>query len=112
MITRHCLALDLKDNPALIAEYKKYHQHENMWPEIIASIKESGIEQLEIYMIGNRLFMMIEVTKDFSFAAKQAADLANAKVVKWEALMWTFQQQLPWSKGNEKWLLMDNIFTL
>lgn len=112
MSTRHCLALDLKDNPALIAEYKKYHQAENVWPEITDSIKSSGIEQAEIFLVGNRLVMILEVSDNFSFEAKQAADLSNPKVVEWEALMGTFQQQLPWSTGDEKWLLMDKIFTL
>ena len=110
MTQRHCFALDLKDDPALIEEYKAYHQ--NVWPEIIASIKDSGIEQADIYLVGNRLFMIIEVNNDFTFEAKEAADLSNEKVVEWEELMWTFQQKLPWATGNEKWLLMDKIFTL
>lgn len=112
MTTRHCLALDLKDNPALIAEYKNYHRCGNVWPEIIESIKTSGIEQAEIYLVGNRLVMILEVSEDFSFEAKQAADMNNPKVVEWETLMWKFQQQLPWSTGDEKWMLMDKIFTL
>ena len=110
MTQRHCFALDLKDDPALIEEYKAYHQ--NVWPEIIASIKDSGIEQADIYLVGNRLFMIIDVNDEFTFEAKQAADLSNNKVVEWEDLMWTFQQQLPWATGDEKWLLMDKIFTL
>ena len=110
MTIRHCFALDLKDDPALINEYKKYHQ--KVWPEILASIKDAGVEQAEIYLVGNRLCMILEVNEDFSFAAKQAADLSNDKVVEWENLMWTFQQQLPWATGDEKWLLMDKIFTL
>ncbi|MGJ8691836.1 MAG: L-rhamnose mutarotase [Thalassotalea sp.] len=110
MTTRHCFALDLKDEPQLIEAYKKYHL--SVWPEIIASIKDSGIEALDIYLVGNRLFMVADVCEGFSFAAKQAADLRNPKVVEWEELMWTFQQKLPWAKGDEKWLLMDQIFTL
>ncbi len=112
MTTRHCFALDLKDDPKLIAEYKKYHKAEEVWPEIIASIKGSGIEKLDIYLVGNRLFMIMDVNADFSFETKQQTDLANEQVVEWEKLMWTFQQQLPWAKGDEKWLLMDNIFTM
>jgi L-rhamnose mutarotase len=109
---RHCFALDLKDNPALIEEYKEYHQAGNVWPEIIESINVSGIEQAEIYLVGNRLMMILEVSDNFSFEAKQAADLSNPKVVEWERLMWKFQQQLPWATGEEKWMLMDKIFTL
>ncbi|WP_068545524.1 L-rhamnose mutarotase [Thalassotalea crassostreae] len=112
MTTRHCFALDLKDDPNLIAEYKKHHSASNVWPEIIDSIKGAGIELLDIYLVGNRLFMIMEVNDSFSFEDKKKSDENNPKVVAWEDLMWTFQQQLPWAKGNEKWLLMDKIFTL
>jgi len=112
MTIRYCFALDLKDDPKLIERYKKYHQTDQVWPEIVASIKGAGIEELDIYLVGNRLFMIMVVNDSFSFEAKQAVDLSNPKVVEWEQLMWQFQQQLPWAKGGEKWLLMDNIFTL
>lgn len=112
MNTRHCFALDLKEEPELIESYKKHHQTANVWPEIISSIKGAGIEELDIFLVGNRLFMIMVVNEKFSFEAKTASDLANPKVVAWEQLMWKFQQQLPWAKGDEKWLLMDNIFTL
>jgi len=107
---RYCLALDLKDDPKLIAEYEKYHK--NVWPEIIKSIKDSGIEILDIYRTGNRLFMIIEPNADFSFEKKAAMDIVNPKVQEWEELMWKFQQVLPWAKQGEKWILMDKIFEL
>jgi L-rhamnose mutarotase len=110
MLKRYCLALDLKNDAALIAEYEKHHQH--VWKEIIKSIKDSGIETMNIYRTGNRLFMIIEVNDDFSFEKKSEADALNKKVQEWEALMWKFQQALPWAKENEKWILMDEIFSL
>ena len=110
MNRRYCLALDLKDDPKLIAEYKKHH--EKIWPEITASIKQAGIEDLEIYLLGTRLFMIMEVNDRFSFEAKAAADRSNPKVQEWEALMWKFQQPLPQAKPGEKWLLMERIFKL
>jgi L-rhamnose mutarotase len=107
---RYCLALDLKNDPALIAEYEKYHQQ--VWPEIINSIKEAGIEALDIYRAGNRLFMIMKVNEYFSFEKKSAADASNEKVQEWETLMWKYQQALPWAKAGEKWILMDKIFAL
>lgn len=107
---RYALALDLKDDPALIAEYERYH--ERIWPEIDASIRESGITNMEIYRIGNRLFMLMETDDTFSFARKAAADAANPKVQEWEELMWQYQQALPMAKPGEKWLLMEKIFQL
>ena len=107
---QYYLALDLKDDPKLIAEYEKYH--EKIWPEIENSIKDSGIESMEIYRTGNRLFMVIVANDNFSFEKKSAADASNAKVQEWEKLMWKFQQPMPWAKPGEKWVLMSKIFDL
>ena len=110
MSQRHCLTLDLKNDPALIAEYKKHHQ--SVWPEILNSIRDSGILDMEIYLLDTRLFMIMEVADNFSFAAKQKADAQNPKVQEWESLMWKFQQALPQAKPGEKWLPMERIFKL
>jgi L-rhamnose mutarotase len=107
---RYCLALDLADDPLLIAEYESHHQH--VWPEIIKSIKDAGILVLDIYRTGNRLFMIMEVSENFSFEQKNTADASNPKVQEWEELMWNFQQALPWAKTGEKWILMKKIFEL
>ena len=107
---RQCLALDLKDDPKLIQEYKKHH--ENVWPEVLNSLKDSGILDMEIYHIGNRLFMIIETADDFSFEKKEVLDAENMKVREWEDLMWKYQQALPSSKPGEKWKLMNKIFSL
>ncbi|MEO7444311.1 MAG: L-rhamnose mutarotase [Ferruginibacter sp.] len=107
---RYCLALDLKDDEALIAEYEKMHRE--VWPGIINSIKNAAIENLEIYRTGNRLFMILEAGADFSFEKKSAMDAANETVQKWEALMWKYQQALPTAKPGEKWIIMDKIFSL
>jgi L-rhamnose mutarotase len=110
MSRRYCLTLDLKDDPQLIAEYKRYH--ERIWPEITASLKESGIEDAEIYLLGTRLFMILQVNDEFSFEAKAEADRENPKVREWEELMWKYQSPLPQAKAGEKWILMERIFKL
>ena len=110
MSKRYCLALDLKDDPQLIAEYERYH--ENIWPEITKSIREAGIENMEIYRAGTRMFMIIEAGENFSFESKAESDKANPKVQEWEKLMWKFQKPLPEAKPGEKWLLMRRIFKL
>jgi L-rhamnose mutarotase len=107
---RYALALDLKNDPVLIAEYETYHTA--VWPEILQSIRESGIEHMEIYRIDNRLFMIMEVNADFSFDKKSIADAGNPAVQRWEELMWQYQQALPSARPGEKWLLMDKIFDL
>ncbi len=107
---RYCLALDLVDNPVLISEYEKHHQA--VWPEIIQSIKDSGITNMEIYRLGNRLFMIMDTIDLFSFEAKSMMDKSSAKVQEWEQLMGKYQQALPQAEPSEKWQLMDKIFQL
>jgi len=107
---KYCLALDLVDDENLIARYEQYHQH--VWPEIIESIKDSGITSLDIYRVFNRLFMIMETDESFSFDKKNEMDKANPKVQEWENLMWKYQQALPGAKPGEKWILMNKIFEL
>lgn len=110
MTRRYCLTLDLKDDPNLIAEYKKYHK--KIWPEITASLKQSGVEDAEIYLLGTRMCMILQVNEKFSFESKAHADQENPKVREWEELMWRFQKPMPQAKAGEKWILMDRIFKL
>ncbi len=110
MMKKYCLTLDLKKDASLIAEYEAYHRQ--VWPEIVDSIRAAGIEQMEIYRWDNRLFMIMEVTDEFSFEKKGKADASNDRVQEWEKLMWNYQQALPGSKPGEKWILMDKIFSL
>ena len=107
---KFCLALDLKDDPALIQKYQEYHK--NVWPEIIRSIRDAGITDMEIYLSGNRLFMIIEAEDQFTFERKAQLDENNPKVDEWEKLMWNYQQALPFSDPGEKWKIMDLIFKL
>ena len=110
MSRRYCLTLDLKDDPKLIADYKKHH--ESIWPEIADSIRQAGVVDMEIYLLGTRMCMIMEVTDKFSFEVKHKMDSENPKVLEWEALTWKFQQSLPQAKPGEKWLLMERIFKL
>jgi L-rhamnose mutarotase len=105
-----CYTCDLKDDPKLIADYKKYH--EAVWPEITKSIRDSGIIAMEIYLLANRLFMIMEVDETFTSERKQMIDAANPKVQEWENLMWEFQQAPPGAKAGEKWLPMEQMFKL
>ncbi len=109
-LKRHCLALDLKPDADLIAEYEAYHCE--VWPEILQSLREAGIESLEMYRIENRLFMILEGNENFSFDKKNQMDNDNPKVQEWETLMWKYQQALPMAKAGEKWSLMNKIFQL
>jgi L-rhamnose mutarotase len=109
-VKRFCLALDLKNDPGLILQYEEHHK--KVWPEIIDSIRDAGIESMQIYRYANRLFMIMEVNDRFSFERKAASDESNEKVKAWEDLMWKYQQALPGTAKGAKWVLMDKIFEL
>lgn len=102
--------MNLKNEPELIRQYEEHHKA--VWPEIIRSIKDAGIEHMEIYRLGTRLFMIMDVQDDFSFEKKAKADHANKKVQEWEELMWKYQEALPEAAKGEKWMLMEKIFEL
>lgn len=106
----YCLALDLKDDPALIAEYKRYHQPDVIWPEVLQSIRACGVLSEQIFLLGTRMVMVLQTTDDFSFEAKTAQDQANPSMRAWEELMWRFQQPIPQARPGEKWVLMEKIF--
>ena len=102
--------MDLQKDPALIAEYEAWHR--DVWPEIKESIRASGITEMEIWRLGDRLFMIMETTAEFDFQKKAAMDAANPVVQRWEELMWKYQVAIPGGRPGEKWRLMDKIFTL
>jgi L-rhamnose mutarotase len=105
-------ALDLHDDPALIAEYERWHRAENVWPEILESIAAAGILELEIHRVEDRLVLTMDVDESFSPEAKAAADAKDLRVQAWETLMSSFQKPLPGSAPGEKWRKMSRIFSL
>jgi len=108
---QYCLVLDLNDDAQLIEEYERYHQPGNVWPEVLDSIRSSGIEDMRIYRHENKLTMFMLVNDTFSFEAKTQADQDNPKVQEWEALMDKFQKRLN-NEPEVKWMLTDEIFSL
>ncbi|MBV7434560.1 L-rhamnose mutarotase [Cardiobacteriaceae bacterium TAE3-ERU3] len=107
---QYILFLDLKDDPKLIEAYEAHHR--NVWPEVIAHIRDCGIEEMKIYRRGNRLVMLMEVNDQFTFAAMDEKLAERPKIQEWEELMSTFQQPLPEALDGEKWLPAELIFDL
>jgi L-rhamnose mutarotase len=107
---QYCLALDLHDDPAMIAEYENYHKKAR--PEIKKSILDAGITRMDIFRAGNRLFMIMETDDSFDMDRKAKMDADNPAVQEWENLMWKYQKPLPFAKPGEKWVPMDQIFEL
>ena len=102
--------MDLKDNPELIAEYVKRHSEAEAWPEIRAGIREVGILEMEIYILGTRLFMIVETPLDFDWETAMARLATLPRQAEWEAYMSIFQQADATATSAEKWQLMDRMF--
>ena len=111
-VKRYCQTMDLKDNPELIAEYVKRHSEAEAWPEIRAGIREVGILEMEIHILGTRLFMIVETPLDFDWETAMARLATLPRQAEWEAYMSIFQQADATATSAEKWQLMDRMFYL
>lgn len=111
-VERICRTLELRDNPELMAEYRRRHSCEAIWPEIPAGIREVGILEMEIYQLGTRLFMIVEIPAglDWEAAMQRLATLPRQQ--EWEDYMAIFQLVKPGSSAAEKWQPMERIFHL
>lgn len=108
---QYALALDLKEDPELIAEYERYHQA--VWPEVLAAIRAVGIVDMKIYRVANRLFMLMITTDDYDPEKAQTYLANDPKSVEWEKLMDRFQLSLPNAECKEqKWQPMTCCFDL
>lgn len=111
-VKRYCQMLSLKDDEALIAEYRKRHAEGQVWPETLAAIREVGILEMEIYILGTNLFMIVETPLDFDWDTAMAKMATLPRQAEWEAYMSVFQQAEPGASSAEKWQLMDRMFHL
>ncbi len=108
---RFGLCLNLKDDPDVIEQYKAYHR--DVWPEVLDSLREVGITQMDIYLLGNRLFMAIETVDDFDPAHDFPRHLEmHPRCREWDVLMRNFQERVPEAKPDEWWATMEQVFEL
>lgn len=112
MQKRYCLALDLRKDSALISKYKHVHTKEGIWPEIPKGIKKVGIKDMEIYLLGTRMFMILEAPLHWDYNSEMARLGKLDKQPEWSDYVWQFQQLLPFDKEGVKWMQMENIFQL
>jgi len=109
---RYCKTLSLKDDPQLIEDYKKVHAPGAAWPEITAGMKEVGIIDMEIYIIGTRLFMIMDTVMDFDHESAMARLAQMPRQSEWESYVSRFQQTSAEATADEKWQLMECIYKL
>ena len=111
-IKRYCQTMDLRDNPELIAEYRRRHSREESWQEIRDGIREVGILEMEIYILGTRLFMIVETPLDFNWDSAMARLATLPRQQEWEDYMAMFQQCAEGATSDEKWQMMERMFYL
>ena len=111
-VKRFCQTLDLKDNPQLIAEYRRRHSEGEAWSEIIEGIRQVGILEMEIYLVGTRLFMIVETPLDFDWDSAMARLATLPRQQEWEDYMSQFQAAEKGASSDEKWRMMERIFHL
>lgn len=111
-VKRYCQTLQLKNDPELIREYIRRHTPENRWPEIPEGIRAVGILDMEIYLLGNTLFMIVETPLDFEWDTAMARLAELPRQAEWEAYMSIFQEADSNATSAEKWQLMERIFSL
>jgi L-rhamnose mutarotase len=111
-VKRYCQTMDLKDNPELIKEYRKRHSESESWKEILDGIREVGILEMEIYILGTRLFMIVETPLDFDWDTAMARLATLPRQQEWEEYMAIFQDCDPPATSDEKWKMMDRMFHL
>jgi len=109
---RYCKTLSLKDDAQLIEDYKKVHAPDAAWPEITQGMREVGIIDMEIYILGTRLFMIMDTVIDFDHETAMAELASKPRQSEWEAYVSRFQQTSSESTADEKWQLMERIYKL
>lgn len=111
-IKRYVRTLDLRDDPELIAEYRRRHERGNVWPEVIAGIKEVGILRMDIFILGTRLVMILETPAglDLDEAMRRLATLPRQQ--EWEDYMSVFQRSEAGASSADKWRPMERLFYL
>lgn len=111
-VKRYVQTMDLKDNPELIAEYRRRHSREEAWKEIRDGIREVGILEMELYILGSRIVMIVDTPLDFDWDSAMARLATLPRQQEWEDYMATFQKCAEGATSNEKWQMMERMFYL
>ena len=111
-VKRYCQTLQLKDDPELIAEYRRRHSEGVAWKEIRDGIREVGILEMEIYILGTTLFMIVETPLDFDWDTAMAKLATLPRQAEWEDYMAELQDAHPGATSDQKWKLMERMFYL
>jgi L-rhamnose mutarotase len=102
------LILNLRDDPNKIEEYKA--QHQAVWPEVVARLREVGIQRMQIFLRDRRLFMYIDTDDSFDPRRDFVRVNEDPKSKEWNELMSTLQERAPEAAPDEWWAPMERVF--
>ena len=111
-IKRYVQMLDINEDPELIAQYKKWHSEEYSWPEIRQGIREVGILEMELYIRGNHLVMIVDAPADFDWQTAMDRLATLPRQAEWESFVAKFQGCSAEARSDEKWHPMERMFRL
>ena len=111
-VKRYVQTMDLKDDEQLIAEYRRRHSKEESWQEIRDGIKEVGILDMQIFILGTRLVMIVETPLDFDWDSAMAKLATLPRQQEWEDYMAMFQKCKEGATSDEKLQMMERMFYL
>lgn len=111
-VKRYCQTMDLRDNEELIRNYREAHDKEHFWDEIKQGIRSVGILEMEIYILGTRLFMIVETPLDFDWDSAMQRLATLPRQEEWEAYVAQFQLCNENATSDEKWRMMERMFYL
>jgi L-rhamnose mutarotase len=109
---RYCKTMQLRNDASLIEAYKKVHSKGAAWPEITLGMKEVGILDMEIYLFGNTLFMIMDTKADFEHDKAMAELAGKPRQKEWETYVSQFQDTTSEASANQKWQLMERIYKM
>lgn len=109
---RYCKTLQLENDSNLIEAYKKVHAPGAVWPEITQGMKEVGILDMEIYIYGTQLFMIMDTVADFDHDKAMAELATKPRQSEWESYVSQYQKTSETATADEKWQLMERIFKM
>ena len=109
---RYCKSLELRNDPKLIEAYKKAHAKGNSWPEITQGMKEVGILDMEIFLLGTKLFMIMDTVSDFNHDKAMEELATKPRQSEWEAYMSQFQDTSAEATADQKWQIMERIYKM
>ena len=109
---RYVKILNLPDDPDMLERYRQVHSREHHWREVREGIRQVGIDEMELYLLGNQAVMIIDAPDGLDLDAAFARLATLPRQAEWEAHVAEMQGCDPNATSDQKWKMMERIFYL